>query len=419
MKTRIQKSVAAAAVLIAGVASAAAQDVNVLKLYTALEVQFPTEIGKLYTLQGSSDLTNWVDIGQPLYGHGRVVDQFFSTKTISNINYSIYRLKVDAGPTNGYAPWKMHGRWMVMGNDATTNVVQFDDQSHGRNALGHGAEAFEYEYSRTGESEAEIERHYGNEREDRVTLSYTGAAEGTWVREEFRHGGLERRQMGRFHSSTNDPGTTPPPIVVPAPQPPAPPVALTGLKLQVRAGELPVELKFLTATNGTEEAGESRHGAHLPEVPFTYEYSVLSSNTASLNINFPTNSFDGDRNEYDLTFTDGASGTFTRRVIRGGEVTATDTGVFGPDHAEVEAGDDHGGHGTEVGDDHGTGVEPGDDNGTGIEPGDDNGTGLEPGDDNGTTVEPGDDNGTGGTSGRDDTTGGHNGGGGEDTASHG
>jgi hypothetical protein len=388
MKTRFQNAVAAAAVLVAGVAAVSAQDTNVLKLYTAIEVEFPTETGKLYTLQGSLDLTNWVDIAQPIYGHGRTVDQFFSTKTISNVTFSMYRLKVEAGPTNGYAPWKMHGRWVALGDSGTTNVVQFDDTAHGHNSAGGEAEGFEYEYSRTGESEAEVERHFGTNRMDRLTMSYTGAAEGTWVREEFRHGGLERRQMGRFHSSTNDPGTTPPPVTVPAPQPPAPPVALTGLKFQVPAGVLPVELKFLTATNGTEEAGEARHGADLPEIPFTYEYAVLSTNSASLNLNFPTNSFDGDRNEYDLTFTDGASGTFTRRIIRGGAVAATDTGVFGPDHREAELGDDHGGGGE---------VEPGDDNGTGVEPGDD----------------------IGGTSGGGASGGGGKGGGSVDTASHG
>jgi hypothetical protein len=369
MKTH--RLVASAAVLVLGIATAAAQESNILKLYTALEVEFPTEIGKLYTLQGSSDLTNWIDVGQVIYGHGRTVDQIFSTKTISNITYSMYRLKVADAPTNGFAPWKLHGRWMALGDDAATNVVRFDDTAHGHNTYGDTAENFEYEYSRTGENEAEIERHYSAEREDHITISYTGPAEGTWVREEFRHGGLERRHMGRFHSSTNEPGTALPPVILPDPQLPDPPATLVGTRLHILAGELPIELKFLTSTNGTEEVGESRHGTHLPEVPFTYEYAVLSSNNASLNLNFVTNSFDGDRNEYDLTFTDGVSGTFTRRIIRGRVVSSTDTGIFGPDHTEVELGDDHGGGGTEPGDDQGTGIEPGDDNGTGIEPGDD------------------------------------------------
>jgi hypothetical protein len=369
MKTH--KHITSLALLAAGIVSVAAQETNILKLYTALEVEFPTQIGKLYTLQGSSDLTTWTDVGQAIYGHGRTVDKIFSTKTLSNITFAMYRLKVDDATTNGYAPWKQHGRWIAMGDDSNTNVIRFDDDSHGHNTYGEASENFEYKYSRTGENEAEIERHYSADREDRVTISYTGPGEGTWVREEFRNGGLERRHMGRFHSSTNDPGTTPPPVVVPPPQPGAAPATLTASRLHILAGELPVELKFLSATNGYEEVAESRHGTHLPEVPFTYEYTVLSSNTASLNLTFPTNTFDGDRNEYDLTYTDGASGTFTRRIIRAGAVASTDTGIFGPDHTEIEADDDHGGHGTEPGDDNGTGVEPGDDNGTGIEPGDD------------------------------------------------
>jgi hypothetical protein len=198
-----------------------------------------------------------------------------------------------------------------------------------------------------------VERHYGTNREDRITMSFTAPGEGTWVKEEFRNGALERRGMGRFHSSTNDPGTTPPPVVTPTPQPPAPPTALAGMRLHIRSGDLPVELKFLTTTNGVEEAGENRHGAHLPEIAFIYDYAALSSNTAALKLNFATNSFDGDRNEYDLTFTDGGSGTFVRRIVRLGSVVSTDSGVFGPDHNEVETGDDHGGHGGEAGDDNG------------------------------------------------------------------
>src|SRR5947199_10097705 len=110
MTRKMQNTVAAAALLVMGAASAAAQETNVLKLYTALEVEFPTAVGKLYTLQGSSDLTNWSNIGESVYGHGRPVDKIFSTKTVSNISYSMYRLKVEDGPTNGYAPWQMDGR---------------------------------------------------------------------------------------------------------------------------------------------------------------------------------------------------------------------------------------------------------------------------------------------------------------------
>jgi hypothetical protein len=57
---------------------------------------------------------------------------------------------------------------------------------------------------------------------------------------------------------------------------------------------------------------------------------VLSSITASLIVNFGYYGFGGDKNEYDLTYTDGPSGTFVRRIYRLGSLYSTDNGAFSP-----------------------------------------------------------------------------------------
>ena len=49
-----------------------------LTIHTAIEVEYPTEIGKIYTLQGTTDFETWVDIGSSylpgeiIAGHVRV-----------------------------------------------------------------------------------------------------------------------------------------------------------------------------------------------------------------------------------------------------------------------------------------------------------------------------------------------------------
>src|SRR5205085_1784978 len=79
-------------------------------------------------------------------------------------------------------------------------------------------------------------------------------------------------------------------------------------------------------TSGDENENEVSPGGNT----FTYSFSVLSSNTASLVINFGYYGFGGDKNEYDLTYTDGPSGTFVRRIYRLGSLYSTDNGAFSP-----------------------------------------------------------------------------------------
>src|SRR6476661_2725761 len=99
MKTKLLGAVCGA---IAGIVlTSHAQIPNSLRIYTALEVEYESEVGKKYMLQGAVNLTNWTDIGEIVYGNGRTVNQTFSTKGGGSVSFASYRLKiVDA--TNGY-----------------------------------------------------------------------------------------------------------------------------------------------------------------------------------------------------------------------------------------------------------------------------------------------------------------------------
>ena len=80
-----------------------------LGVYTAIEVEYETELGKSYTLQGSTNLTQWYDLGELEPGTGRRVNRIFSTKEGGEVTYNNYRLRQTAGPTNGFAPWTLSG----------------------------------------------------------------------------------------------------------------------------------------------------------------------------------------------------------------------------------------------------------------------------------------------------------------------
>lgn len=306
-----------------------------VQIAPAVEIQYVTQVGKAYILQGALNLTNWTDIGYRVLGHGRSVRHLFPTRSDGTSDYVAYRVLEQEGPTNGFAPWSLDGGRIQQSTEGATNVVEYLDDHAGRDLYSSASDPFAYVFSRLSENDAQVERAYGPDRHDRVTYSYAGPGLGTWVREEYRLDVLERRIIGSFRylsDATNcPPGVTNPPVVITPGLPPAPPALLTNLVYYVQSGALPDQLTFLTASTGTESStAAGRHVEHGTANAFTYTYTVLSATTASLNINFGYYGFGGDRNEYDLTFTDGPSGTFVRRIFRLGSLVSTDSGTFSP-----------------------------------------------------------------------------------------
>lgn len=56
------------------------------RIYTAIEVEFETEIGRQYQIQVSEDLSNWVDFQSPITGDGNLFSRIYSTKG-SNLRF--------------------------------------------------------------------------------------------------------------------------------------------------------------------------------------------------------------------------------------------------------------------------------------------------------------------------------------------
>lgn len=309
--------------------AACAQNAGELKVFTAIEVEFLTEPGKAYTLQGSTNLTDWVNIGEPVLGHGRMVNQFFSAKAGGEVSFANYRLLTDAGPTNGWAPWSFAGVQVQFDDQAGHDLFTFTDATSGVEASEDDNDPFTYEFSRLGENEARAALTYSDKKQDVLTFTFTSATQGTWVREEFRKGIIKDRDVGVF--SIVDGGsviTNPPPTgggetnVIPV----VPPESLAGLSYLFQRGETPDRLDFLSPTNGVSREDNVRSDDDNPDKPFTYAYELTSTNAASLTVRF-----DASRTfEYDLTFTQGAQGLFVRREIRDGKLKATKSGSFSP-----------------------------------------------------------------------------------------
>ena len=319
---------------------AATPSPTALTISPAVELEFPTELGKTYQLQGAVNLTNWTDIGSKVYGHGRSVSRIFSTKGSGAVTYAAYRVQVGDATTNGFAPWSLSGARIQMDDHSSNNVVEFTNDDHGRDSYAGAPDPFTYEFTRVSDNLAQIDRTFTADRRELLTYSYTAPGLGTWVREEYRQGSFERRVLGVFRylaDTTNQiPGVSLPPVPILGVQPPAPPNVLTGLVYHVMSGSRPDELRFTTPTSGIEmpspatSTDENESEVSPGGNTFTYTHQVLSTNTASLIVNFGYYGFGGDKNEYDLTYTDGPSGTFVRRIYRLGVLYSTDTGAFSP-----------------------------------------------------------------------------------------
>lgn len=339
MKTLFSALALGAGLLTVGRLPTAAKTPTSLKIYSAVEVEFPTEVGKAYQLQGAVNLTNWTDIGNIVLGHGRSVSQVFSSKSTSAVDFAAYRLQILNGPTNGFAPWSLAGARLQM-DDSSTHYVEYAAEAAGSDHYGDAKDPFTYQYTRLSENLARVDRNFSTDRSESLTYAYSEPGRGTWVRDEFRQGSFERRVLGVFRylaDTTNQiPGVPIPPVLITALQPPAPPNVLTGLVYHVLSGTRPDELHFQTAAGGVEQPSPALSGVEgeVEVSPggnaFSYTYKVLGTNTASLIINFGYYGFGGDKNEYDLTYTDGPAGTFTRRIYRLGALYSTDTGAFSP-----------------------------------------------------------------------------------------
>ncbi len=308
-----------------------------LGVYTAIEVEYPTELGKSYTLQGSTNLTEWQDVGELLPGTGRTVNRIFSTKNGGEVNYNNYRLRIADGPTNGFAPWAFSGITVELDDEPGGDITRFLTDTTGEDLSEGDTDPFAYLYSRLGDNQGKAEITYASNRTEVVTFEFTGLGVGTWSRDEFRNGKLKDHDAGPFRivgvapvaSGTNAPVVNPNVVVAPPVAPPAPPASLSNLTYYFQASGIPDRYEFIDNSNGREVQGVVQEG--LPTNSLVYTYTVLSSNTAFLRLSFGYYGMGGDRYDCDLTFTDGSSGHFTRKLYRRGVLKDTDDGAFSQD----------------------------------------------------------------------------------------
>lgn len=301
-----------------------AQEDHRLGVRHAVEVEFEAERGRSYRLQRSTDLVHWEDVGEPVYGHGRREDRLLSARGTDPGCLEVFRVLATDAPTEGPAPWSLAGQVISLDDQPGDDRMRFVTETDGVDE-GEAPDPFTYQYSRLGTHEAKVEIAYTASKVDVLTLSFTTARTGTWVRDEYRKGRLKDRDTGVFALLDANGAPLPPPGGTTEPPPKVPaevPAALGGLAYTFHSGETPERLEFTTTAAGTEFDDDTDDDE--PNT-FTYTYARATGDTATLVVTFKPDRWD----EYDLSFQAGANtGTFVRREFDRNALRDTDAGSF-------------------------------------------------------------------------------------------
>jgi len=321
MKNSLISLGAALASMACGLSFAALSAPAALTIHTAIEVEFGTETGRIYQLQGSSNLVDWTGIGDAVFGNGRAVSRVFSTRTGDEVAFQSYRLDVGDVPTHGLAPGSLAGVTLSLDDQPGRDRMRFVSETEGVDE-GVQPDPFTYVFSRVDLNTVTADIRVASDKRDLLTLTFTAPGMGTWVREEYRKEKLKDRDTGVFSvlsdngSGPGTGGTNTPPVV-----PVDMPSALAGLAYVFESGCGPVRLEFNSAGTGIEVGDDVNDDEPNG---FTYQFATTGTNTASLVITRKPGRYD----EYDLTFASGAQGAFVRREYRDGALRDTDRGSF-------------------------------------------------------------------------------------------
>ena len=311
----------------AGLSAQTVTTTNELKIYTAIEVEFATETNKVYRLEGAADVTsgNWTTIGPAVYGSGKTVSQVFSARAGETVNYDFYRLAISESTNSGFAPWAFTGVSLQLSDDNFTERLNFTSATAGAKVRALNNDPFTYTFAKTAQNSARAELRFNNGKHHIYVFTFTTETLGSHVREEFVNGILDDRDFGTFSvaAGIQEPGGGGGTMTN---VPTARPEALTGTAFVFNSGATPERLEFRTATTGIEFEHILLAGEIDDPDGFSYTYSLVGTNGATIVADFG----DGKRDEYVLTFTSGASGSFVRREFRKGVLDDTDTGTFSP-----------------------------------------------------------------------------------------
>ncbi|MDB6059363.1 MAG: hypothetical protein JWO95_3207, partial [Verrucomicrobiales bacterium] len=246
-------------------------------------------------MQGSTNLVDWVNVGQREYGNGHRHSKLASTQTTPNTYYRVVEVVV-TNIAGAFAPWSLAGLSFQMNDDANSpDRLNFPTETNGTETSGKDVDGFTYSASKTSDSGIEADILFNNGKSNVVTFTFGNTNSGTFVNEDYANGRLKDRGTGIFHLVDGG-ASNPAPVLIPS-LPPAPPVSLSNMVYYFQTVSTPDVLQFRDNANGLEIPAVVEEGNATNA--FAYTYSALTTNTASLQVNFGYYGAGGDRYEFE------------------------------------------------------------------------------------------------------------------------
>ena len=291
-------------VAVAGALAATAGGQNltstpILTLHPAVEISMPTEPGKVYQMQVSSDLQSWQNHGAPVFGTGRPLLQ-----PMSGAADRFFRLNVLSTPLMGDAPWSIEGTTLQLNEG--TRTVRYDFQANG---IGHSLTGitripFTWTWLRDGLSCGRAELTFPEHVKDVIQLKYAAPKIGQFSRKSYLGTRLDNTDAGTFGPAL---GTASPLV----------PASIVGRSFALSEQPGGNALSVVSPNAGTR----LMDGTHTS---FSGNWLVTGHGTARLTANFSATHGE----DYRFTFTSALTGRYTRQTFTEGVFRDEDLGNF-------------------------------------------------------------------------------------------
>lgn len=275
----------------------------VFTLRPAVVISMPTEAGKVYQLQASSNLEAWQDQGEPVFGLGTPMRQPMISE-----GQQFFRLRVLTEPALGPAPWSPVGHAYQLNEGQRIVQTRFVADGCGIWQDGDIPADCTWTWQRTSPSTARARLTLAGGSREVLDFTYSAPQAGRFVRWVYAENQLAGTTAGSF-----GPQAAPSPagsdLVVP--------VTLAGRAIAFCDQPSGGSLTMATQTAGTRllEGGT---------LPFNGSWLVTGHNSGRITATFsPTHG-----EEYRLTFTTSTCGRFTRQTFTEGLFRDADEGTF-------------------------------------------------------------------------------------------
>lgn len=222
-------------------------------------ISFPTEAGRAYLLEGSTDGETWEAIGQPVFGDGSNVN---GTLPPGTPVYSQWRVVPVDPESIGIAPVSLADRTIVLNDRGRLSEVVFLDGSRGVYKLDAlHARTFQYTTRKMAADRTVADLTFRDGSVAEVALTFTAPAAGSYLFSLRNAAGVDvSRDAGVFSSHAGR-------IRLESDSPPAFPPSLTGKTIVVQNGAEAVTLQF---TEDAKVTVTTRAGGTVT-VPFSFD----------------------------------------------------------------------------------------------------------------------------------------------------